>query len=104
MVCTMPDLWQKGSSKSLGWILQTMPPLWLMMSHSELWWQECLMKILKGKVVDIDNAFRNGDLEHEIYMKIPEGYDEVVNRRVDKKRLFNFVEANIWIGTSNKPI
>ena len=40
---------------------------------------------LKGKVVDIDNAFLNGDLEHEIYMKIPEGYDEVINPRVDKE-------------------
>ena len=27
---------------------------------------------LKGEVVDIDNAFLNGDLEHEIYMKIVE--------------------------------
>ena len=37
----------------------------------------------KGKVVDIDNAFQNGDLEHEIYMKIPEGYDEAINHEVD---------------------
>ena len=29
-----------------------------------------------GKVVDIDDAFLNGDLEHEIYMTIPEGYAE----------------------------
>ena len=40
---------------------------------------------MKGKVVDIDNAFLNGDLENEIYMKIPEGYDEVINPRVDKE-------------------
>ena len=43
-----------------------------------------LIENLKGKVVDIDNAFLNGDLEHEIYMKIPEGYDEVINQGVDK--------------------
>ena len=36
-------------------------------------------------MVDIDSAFLNGDLEHEIYMKIPEEYDEVINPRVDKK-------------------
>ena len=73
----MPDLWQKVSVKSLAWILQTTTPYWLMMSLSELWWQECLLKNLKGKVVDIDNAFLDGDLEHEIYIKIAEGYDEV---------------------------
>ena len=44
-----------------------------------------LIENLKGKVVDIDNAFLNGDLEHEIYMKIPEGYDEVINQDVDKE-------------------
>ena len=27
-----------------------------------------------AKIVDIDNAFLNGDLEHQIYMTIPEGY------------------------------
>ena len=43
-----------------------------------------LIENLKGKVVDIDNAFLNGDLEHEIHMKIPEGYDEVINQGVDK--------------------
>ena len=36
-----------------------------------------LIENSKGKVGDIDNTFLNGDLEHEIYMKIPEGYDEV---------------------------
>ena len=44
-----------------------------------------LIEKLKGKVVDIDNAFLNGDLEHEIYMKIPEGYDEVISKGVDKE-------------------
>ena len=44
-----------------------------------------LIENLKGKVVDIDNAFLNGDLEHEIYMKIPEGYVKVINQGVDKE-------------------
>ena len=44
-----------------------------------------LIENLKGKVVDIDNAFFNGDLEHEICMKIPEGYEEVINKDVDKE-------------------
>ena len=44
-----------------------------------------LIENLKGKVVDIDNGFFNGDLELEIYMKIPEGYDEVINQDVDKE-------------------
>ena len=35
--------------------------------------------------MDIDNAFLNGDLEHEIYMKIPEGYDEVISEDVNKE-------------------
>ena len=43
-----------------------------------------LIENLKGKVVDIDNAFLNGDLEHDIYMKFPEGYDEVISKDVDK--------------------
>ena len=63
-----------------------------------------IIEKLKGKVVDIDNAFLNGDLEHEIYMKIPEGYDEVINPRVDKEDFFNFAEGNIWIGSSSKTI
>ena len=44
-----------------------------------------IIENMKGKVVDIENAFLNGDLEHEIYMKIPEGYDEVINPGVDKE-------------------
>ena len=42
---------------------------------------------LKRKVVDINNAFLNGDLEHEIYVKIPEGL------RYRQRRLFNFAEG-----------
>ena len=49
-----------------------------------------IVENLKGKVVDIENAFLNGDLEHEFYMKISEGYDEVIYPRV------------IWIGSSSK--
>ena len=59
-----------------------------------------LIENLKGKVLDIDNDFLNGDLEHEIYMKIPEGYDEVINPRVDKedclilqKTIYGLVQA-----------
>ena len=44
-----------------------------------------LIENLKGKVVDIDNAFLNGDLEHGIYMKFPEGYDEAISKDVDKE-------------------
>ena len=50
--------------------------------------------------MDIHYAFMNGDLEHEIYMKIPEGYDEVINQRVDKedslilqKAIYGLVQA-----------
>ena len=35
----------KGLAKSLAWSLQTITPQWLMMSHSELWGQECLLEI-----------------------------------------------------------
>ena len=59
-----------------------------------------IIENMKGKVVDIDNAFLNGDLEHEIYMKIPERYDEVINPRVDKedclisqKAIYGLVQA-----------
>ena len=44
-----------------------------------------IIENLKGKVVDIYNAFLNGDLKHDIYMKIPEWYDEVINPRVDRE-------------------
>ena len=43
---------------------------------------------LKGKVVDIDNAFLNRDLEHEIYMKIPKGCDGD-KQRCGQRRMFN---------------
>ena len=59
-----------------------------------------IIENMKGKVVDIDNAFLNGDLEHEIYMKITERYDEVINPGVDKedclilqKAIYGLVQA-----------
>ena len=47
-----------------------------------------LIENLNGKVVVIDNAFLNGDLENKIYMKILEGYDEVISKDVDKEACF----------------
>ena len=47
-------------------------------------------KILEGldaKVVDIDNAFLNGDLDHEIFMKTPEEYKECIQVYDDGKAL-----------------
>ena len=51
-------------------------------------------------MVGIDNALLSEDLEHEIYMKIPEGYDEVINQVVDKedclilqKAIYGLVQA-----------
>ena len=35
----------KGFSQIPVWISQITTPQWLMMSLSELWWQECLLKI-----------------------------------------------------------
>ena len=59
-----------------------------------------IIENMKEKVVDINKAFLNGDLEHEIYMKIPEGYDEVINPGVDKedclilqKAIYGLVQA-----------
>ena len=59
-----------------------------------------IIENMKGKVIDIDKAFLNGDLELEIYMKIPEGYDEVINPGVDKedclilqKAIYGLVQA-----------
>ena len=59
-----------------------------------------LIENLKRKEVDSDNTFLNGDLEYEIYMMVPEGYDEVINKDVDKedclilqKAIYGLVQA-----------
>ena len=46
-----------------------------------------LIKKWAAKIVDIDNAFLNGELEHEIYMTIPEGYAEYVEPFEEKEAL-----------------
>ena len=61
-----------------------------------------LIENLKGKVVDIDNAFLNGDLEHEIYMKSPEGYDEVISKDVDKDDCLILQKAIYGLGQAAK--
>ena len=63
-----------------------------------------IIENMKGKVVHIDNAFLNGDLKHEIYMKIPEGYDEVINPRVDKEYCLILQKAIYYIGSSSNKI
>ena len=44
------------------------------------------------KIVDIDNAFLNGDLEHETYMTMPEGYAECVEQ-VEENEALKFEKA-----------
>ena len=46
-----------------------------------------ILEGLDAKVVDIDNAFLNGDLDHEIFMKIPEGYKECIQDYDEDKAL-----------------
>ena len=46
-----------------------------------------ILEGLDAKVVDIDNSFLNGDLDHEIFMKIPEGYNECIQDYDEDKAL-----------------
>ena len=46
-----------------------------------------LIKKWQAKIVDIDNPFLNGELEHEIYMTIPEGYAECIEPFEEKEAL-----------------
>ena len=48
---------------------------------------QMLIEKWDAKIVDIDNAFLNGDIEHEIYMTIAEGYAECVEPLEEKKAL-----------------
>ena len=40
-----------------------------------------------ANIIDIDNAFLNGELEHEIYMAIPEGYTECIEQCEENEAL-----------------
>ena len=40
-----------------------------------------------AKIVDIDNAFLNRELEHEIYIAIPQRYTECIEHCKDDKAL-----------------
>ena len=48
---------------------------------------QMIIKKLDAKVVDIDNAFLNQELEHEIYTGIPEGYAECVEQFEENEAL-----------------
>ena len=73
MVCTMPYLRQKVSGMDFT---DDYSPV-VNDVNFRVVVTRMLIENLKGEVVDNDNAFLNGDLEDEIYMKIPEGYDEL---------------------------
>ena len=48
---------------------------------------QMIIKKWDAKIVDINNDFLNGDLEHEIYMTIPEGYAECVEQVEENEAL-----------------
>ena len=60
---------------------------------------QIIIKKWDAKIVDIDNAFLNGELKHEIYMAIPEGYAECVEQYEEnealklEKAIYGLVEA-----------
>ena len=51
-----------------------------------------ILEGLDAKVVDVNNAFLNGDLDHEIFMKIPEGYKECI-QDYDEEKAFKLDKA-----------
>ena len=46
-----------------------------------------ILEGLDAKVIDINNAFLNGDLDHVIFLKMPEGYKECIQDYEDGKAL-----------------
>ena len=48
---------------------------------------QMIIEKCNAKIVDIDHAFLNGDLEHEIYMTMPEGYSECVEQVKENEAL-----------------
>ena len=58
-----------------------------------------ILEGLDAKVININNAFLNGNLDHEIFMKMPEGYKECIQDYEDGKALkldkaiYGFVQA-----------
>ena len=64
---------------------------------------QMLIEKCDAKVVDIDNAFLNGELEHEIYMTTPDGYAECVKPFEEKEGL-KLEKAIYWISSSSNAI
>ena len=60
---------------------------------------EMVIKKWDAIIVDIDNAFLNGELEHEIYMTISEGYAECIEQLEEndalklEKAIYGLVQA-----------
>ena len=86
MESTAPDWLQKDSAKSQVWTSLTISPV-----VNDVTFRVVLTQMLIEKweamIVDIDNTFLNGELEHEIYMTIPEGYAECVEPFEEKEVL-----------------
>ena len=58
-----------------------------------------IIKKWDAKIVDMDNAFLNVDLDHETYVTIPEGYAECVEQVEEtedlklEKAIYGLVQA-----------
>ena len=48
---------------------------------------QMILEGLDAQVIDIDNTSLNGDLDHEIFMRMPEGYKECIQDYADGKGL-----------------
>ena len=83
MESTVPDWLQKNSVKSQVDFTDNFSPLVNDVSFRVLL-TSILIKKWDAKIVDIANAFFNGEVEHEIYMTIPDGYAECVEQFEEK--------------------
>ena len=46
-----------------------------------------LLKHWEAKIIDIETDFLEGDLDEEIYMRVPEGYYEVFEENEEEEAL-----------------
>ena len=51
-----------------------------------------MLKSWSAKIIDIETAFSEGDLDEEIFMRIPNGHEELLGR-VDEEEVLELLKS-----------